>query len=85
MSLRTRLGFFATGVLFITVALLQMQSGQIVFQNASYHQTTFAAAGVGTGILFLLLALLPGSDSVYKHITTLRRKPLKRHTHSQKR
>lgn len=59
MGAFTRLGFIAFGLLLIVFSAGQIRSGQFVFDNASYHQQTFAAGGIGVGILFILLAFLP--------------------------
>lgn len=67
-----RLGFVAAGLFLILVALSQMRAGRFVFDNASYHQQTFAAGGIGVGIVLIILAFLPSRDWVYKHITTKR-------------
>jgi hypothetical protein len=60
----------------ILLARAQLQAGHWAFDNASYHQTTFAAGGYGLGALLILLAFLPPRDWVYKHITTKRSKLL---------
>jgi hypothetical protein len=72
MGWLTRLGMFAAGLFLICMAVAQLRSGHFVFDNASYHQTTFAAGGIGVGIGILLLAFLPPNNWVYKHITTRR-------------
>ncbi len=55
MSWLARLGFFVSGLFLILVARTQLQVGHAVFDNASYHQTTFAAGGIGVGIVILLV------------------------------
>jgi len=65
-----RLGLFAFGLLVILLGRTQLQLGLFVFPNASYHQTTFASGSIALGAVFCLLALLPGNDWVYRHITT---------------
>ena len=73
MGWMTRLGLFAFGLFLIVASVAQMRAGKFVFDNASYHQQTFAAGGIGLGVVFLLLAFLPPREWVYKHITTKRR------------
>lgn len=75
MGWLTRLGLFAAGLFLITLARNQLRAGKIVFDNASYHQTTFAAGGFGVGVVLLLLAFLPSGNWVYRHITTRRQLP----------
>jgi hypothetical protein len=70
MGWMTRLVFVVAGLLLILAALSQMRAGQFVFDNESYHQQTFAAGGIGIGIVVILLAFLPSRDWLYKHITT---------------
>ncbi len=65
-----RLGLFAFGLLMILVGRTELHMGLFVFPNLTYRQTTFASAGIALGAVFCLLALLPRSDWVYKHITT---------------
>ncbi len=76
MGWLTRLGLAAAGLLLIVLATNQLRTGRIVFDNASYHQTTFAAGGVGVGIVIFLLAFLPPREWVYRHITTRKQKPI---------
>ena len=66
----------AVGLFVILLARAQLKAGHWAFDNASYHQTTFAAGGYGLGALLILLAFLPPRDWVYKHITTKRSKLL---------
>jgi hypothetical protein len=73
MGLLARLGLFAGGLYMILLAKAQLRTGSVVFANASYHQTTFAAGGIGIGAVLCLLAFLPPRDWVYKHITTGRK------------
>jgi hypothetical protein len=74
MGLLARLGLIAGGVFVILLARAQLQAGHWAFDNAGYHQTTFAAGGYGLGALLILLAFLPPRAWVYKHITTKRLK-----------
>ena len=67
--------FFAAGLYAIFLARTQLKTGHALFTNASYHQTTFAAGGLGIGVILILLAFLPPSDWVYKRITTKKPKP----------
>jgi hypothetical protein len=69
-----RLGFLSFGLFLMVAAKRQLDMGQWVFLNASYHQTTFAAGGFGIGALICLLAFLPPDKWVYKHMTTRRSK-----------
>ena len=71
-----RLGLFAAGIFVILLARAQMQAGRWAFDNASYHQTSFAASGYGLGVLLILFAFLPPRGWVYKHISTRRSKLL---------
>jgi hypothetical protein len=70
MNWLVRLGFIAFGLLVIDLAIAQLRTGRFVFDNASYHQTTFAAGGIGVGFVLILLAFLPPSRWVYKRIST---------------
>ncbi len=70
MSWPIRLALFAGGLLLILIAIAQLHTGQWVFNNASYHQTTFAAGGIAVGAVICLLAFLPSGDWVYRHIST---------------
>ncbi|WP_216841254.1 hypothetical protein [Acidobacterium sp. S8] len=81
MNWFTRLLLIAGGLGLILLAVVQLRNGQMVFDNSSYHQTTFAAGGIGVGIVILLLAFLPPGEWVYKHITTKRNNVL----HSERR
>jgi hypothetical protein len=72
MGWTARLGFVAAGLLLILAAVSQMRAGRFVFDNASYRQETFAAGGIGVGIVLIILAFLPARDWVYEHITTKR-------------
>ena len=72
MGWLTRIASFAAGLYMICLAYTQLVSGRVVFPNASYHQTTFAASGMGVGIVLLAMAFLPPNDWVYKHITTIK-------------
>jgi hypothetical protein len=76
MSWRVRIMLLAAGSLFIFMAHSQVLAGHLVFDNASYRQTTFAWSGYGVGALFILLALLPASRWVSKRIST--KKPKQR-------
>jgi hypothetical protein len=76
MGWLARLGLVAGGLFVILLARAQLQAGHWAFDNASYHQTTFAACGYGVGVLLILLAFLPPRAWVYKHITTKRSKVL---------
>jgi hypothetical protein len=62
----------AAGLCMICLAAAKLQQGKVVFDNASYHQTTFAAGGIGIGLLLILLAFLPSSEWVYRRISTKR-------------
>lgn len=73
MSLLIRLGLFASGLVLILLGRSQLQAGHWVFTNASYHQTTFAASGIGLGCLICFVSFLPSGDWVYKRITTGRK------------
>jgi hypothetical protein len=73
MGWLTRVGLFAGGLFIIALAKSQLQAGHVVFSDANYHQTTFAAGGIGIGIRLCLLVFLPPRDWVYKHITTGRK------------
>jgi hypothetical protein len=70
MSWMMRIGLFVGGLVLLGAGKLQLQSGHWVFDNANYHQTTFAAGAVGIGIFLCALAFLPSGDWVYRHITT---------------
>ena len=70
MGWATRVMLFAAGLFMVLLARTQLRTGRLVFPNASYHQTTFAASGFGVGLIVMLAALLPPSDWVYRHITT---------------
>ena len=70
-----RLTFAVAGLFLIMLAVAQLRAGKFVFDNASFHQQTFAASGIGVGIVLFLLAFLPPRDWVYKHITTKNRLP----------
>jgi hypothetical protein len=72
MGLLARLGLIAGGLFVILLARAQLHAGHWAFDNAGYHQTTFAAGGYGVGALLILLAFLPPRAWVYKHITTKR-------------
>jgi hypothetical protein len=72
MGWLARLGLIAGGLFVILLARAQLQAGHWAFDNAGYHQTTFAASGYGVGALLIFLALLPPRAWVYKHITTKR-------------
>ena len=61
MGLLERLGLIAAGSAAILMALQLLREGRFVFDNASYHQTTFAAGGIGVGVILLLL-FLPSGD-----------------------
>jgi hypothetical protein len=76
MGWLTRLGLIAGGLFVILLARAQLQAGHWAFDNAGYHQTTFAAGGYGVGALLILLAFLPPRAWVYKRITTKRSKLL---------
>jgi hypothetical protein len=65
-------GIDCRGLFVILLARAQLQSGRWAFDNAGYHQTTFAAGGYGVGALLILLAFLPPRAWIYKHITTKR-------------
>jgi hypothetical protein len=69
MRWTARLGLFAFGLFLMVIAALQLQAGHFVFDNISFHQTTFAAGGFGVGILFCGLAFLPPTKWTYKHIS----------------
>ncbi len=73
MSWLMRLGLFAGGLVLVLLGMAQLQTGHWVFTNASYHQTTFAASGIGLGCLICLLAFLPPGGWVYRRITTGRK------------
>ena len=49
MRLLTRILLFAGGLYLILLSKAQLRTGHLVFPNASYHQTTFAASGFGAG------------------------------------
>ena len=68
-----RLMLIAGGLFMICLAAAQLQKGQFVFDNSSYHQTTFAAGGIGIGLVMILLAFLPSGEWVYRHISTRQR------------
>ena len=72
MGWLARSGMFAGGLFMVLLAKAQLSRGHVVFPNASYHQTTFAASGFGIGLVLMLLAFLPPSDWVYRYITTKR-------------
>jgi hypothetical protein len=74
MGWLTRLGLFAGGLFLILLARAQLRAGHWVFDNAGYHQTTFAAGGYGVGVLLILLGFLPSRAWIYKRITTKSRK-----------
>jgi hypothetical protein len=74
MGWLARLGLIAGGLFVILLARAQLQAGHWAFDNAGYHQTTFAAGGYGVGALLILLAFLPPRAWVYKHITAKRSK-----------
>jgi hypothetical protein len=76
MGWLTRLGLIAGGLFVILLARAQLTAGHWAFDNAGYHQTTFAASGYGLGVLLILLAFLPRRAWVYKRITTKRSKLL---------
>jgi hypothetical protein len=59
MSWAIRFMLIAAGLLLIAVAVTQLRAGKFVFDNASYHQTTFAASGIGIGAVLILLAFCP--------------------------
>ena len=73
MSWLIRLGLFASGLVLILLGKSQLQDGYWVFTNASYHQTTFAASGIGLGCLICLFAFLPSGEWVYRRLTTGRK------------
>jgi hypothetical protein len=76
-----RLVFVSFGLFLMLNAMVQLRAGQFAFDNASYHQTTFAAGGIGVGALFILLAFLPSGQWVFRHISTRKQlafKPLSR-------
>jgi hypothetical protein len=72
MGWLARLGLIAGGLFVILLARVQLQAGHWAFDNAGYHQTTFAAGGYGVGALLILLAFLPPRAWVYRRITTKR-------------
>jgi hypothetical protein len=76
MSWWVRIMLAAGGLLFIFMAHSQVLAGHLVFNSASYRQTTFAWSGYGIGASFILLALLPPSRWVSKRIST--KKPKRR-------
>ncbi len=78
MSWPVRVALFAGGLIMVLIASAQLKTGHVVFANASYRQTTFAASGIGIGAMLCLLAFLPPSDWVYKRITTGRKNRKKR-------
>ena len=78
MGWLTRMGLFLAGLCICLLAQRQLETGHFEFANASYHQSTFAASGFGLGSFVLLLAFLPPGDWVYRHITTKRRRVMKR-------
>ncbi len=72
MKLAHRFTLALTGLVLVALSVAQLRRGVFTFDNASYHQTTFAAAGIGTGLLIAALAFLPAKEEVYKRITTKR-------------
>ena len=74
MSWKIRIFFVASGALLLFAGYAQASAGKYVFDNASYHQTTFAWGSYGVGAFLILLAFLPPSDWVYRHITTRKAK-----------
>jgi uncharacterized membrane protein YdcZ (DUF606 family) len=76
MRWKSRLLFFAVGLIAMLIATAQVSSGHFVFDNASYHQPTYAWAGYGVGAVFCLLAFSPTNEWMERHITT--KKPRKR-------
>lgn len=80
MSWQSRAYLFAGGLLLIFAAYSQLKAGHIAFDNAGYRQNTFAASGYGVGALLILLAFLPSSSWVYRHITTKRSRWTNRHS-----
>ena len=79
-----RLTLAIAGLFIIMVAVTQLRAGKVVFDNASYHQQTFAASGIGVGIILFSLAFLPPRDWVYKHITTRKRLPGRKKKHPRR-
>ena len=73
MGLLARLGFVACGLLFIGLGVVQVRYGPFVFDNASYHQPTFAVGAIGLGGILILLAFLPPREWAYRHLTTKKR------------
>ena len=74
MSWKARIGFIAFGVFLCLAASAQVQAGRFVFDNGSYHQTTYAWSGYGVGAVSILVASLPPSSWVKKFLASKKSK-----------